>query len=294
MNLQDKIAVITGSTRGFGNALARALLARGATVVISGRRQDAVDAAVARLQSQGEAFGMACDVSIAEEVHALATKTLQRFGRIDVWVNNAGITALPGRTLDFPPEIAAQVWRVNALGTFLGTQTAVAVMKRQPAGGVIVNIYGRGSNGRPASPNGLYGASKAWITSFTRTVAQEYRDLPIRFVGFSPGMMTTDMLRVQEVVGQHILAQLRHLPMVLEALATPPEAPAAALVHLLEHNSKPFVEYRTLHSFRLLKGLARMAWMRLRGAPTLSPEALTIHPPYEPPLAGSEPPPSRE
>ncbi len=292
MNLQNKVVVITGSTRGFGHALARALLARGAAVVISGRQQATVDAVVAQLAPEGEVAGIACDVSVAAQVRALATATLARFGRIDIWVNNAGITAPPGGVLDFPPETAEHIWRVNALGTLHGTQIAVSVMKRQPEGGTIVNLYGRGSNGRPASPTGLYGASKAWVTLFTRTVAQEYRHLPIRFIGFSPGMMTTDMLQVHEVVGEQAAARLRNLPRVLAALATPPEVPAAALVHLLErHDNKPFVEYRTLRGLRLLKGLLHMAWLNLRGAPALPPEALTVRPPYEPPLPPQDTPP---
>ncbi len=284
MNLQNKVVVITGSTRGFGRALARALLARGATVVVSGRQQETVNATVAQLAPHGTVAGIACDVSIAAQVHALTTATLTRFGRIDIWVNNAGITAPPGGVLDFPPATAEHIWRVNALGTLHGTQAAVAVMKHQPEGGTIVNLYGRGSDGRPGSPTGLYAASKAWITSFTRTLAQEYRHLPIRFIGFSPGMMTTDMLQVHEVVGEQAAARLRNLPRVLAALATPPEVPAEALVRLLERNHKPFVEYRSLRGFRLLKGLAHMAWLNLRGTPDLPADQLTIQPPYEPPL----------
>ncbi len=285
MQLQGAVVVITGATRGFGHALARALLARGAKVVISGRQQETVAAAAAALASEGSVAGVACDVSVAAEVNALARAAVERFGRIDVWVNNAGIAALPGGVLDFPPETAERVWRVNALGTLHSTQAAVAVMKRQPEGGTIVNLYGRGSDLRPASPNGLYAASKAWITSFTRTAAQEHKGLPIRFIGFSPGMMTTDMLRVREVVGRQAAARLRHLPRVLAALATPPEAPAEALARLLERNTRPFVEYRTLRGFRLLKGLAHMAWLGMRGAPPPLPdEALEVQPPYEPPL----------
>lgn len=263
MNLQNAVVVITGSTRGFGHVLARLLLEKGARVVISGRAQERVDEAIARLQAYGTVSGLACDVRDAAQVYALARHAIQHFGRIDVWVNNAGIaTAAAGGILDFPPDVAERIFQVNCLGTLHGTQTAVAVMKRQGTG-TIVNLYGRGSDLRPATPAGLYGASKAWITSFTRTAAAEYRHLPIQFIGFSPGMMRTDMLDVHAIVGDTVAERMRTYPLVLQALAHPPERPAAKLVHLLETNTKRFVEYRYMSGWRLLQMLAHLAWLQL-------------------------------
>ncbi|GAB4536863.1 MAG: hypothetical protein Fur0018_27620 [Anaerolineales bacterium] len=160
---------------------------------------------------------------------------------------------------------------------------ALAVMKRQ-GHGTIVTLYGRGSDLKPATPSGLYGATKAWIASFTRTMAAEYKDLPVCFIGFSPGMMTTDMLDVQEAVGSQIAETMRKFPMALKALGSPPEVPAAELIRLLETDDKPFVEYRFMSGFRLMKMLARLAWMGMnkRARP---PEAdLTVLPPFEPPV----------
>ncbi len=291
MNLKDKVVVVTGSTRGFGHAVARALLARGSRVVISGRRQADVDRVTAALGER--AAGLACDVSVAEQVYALARFAVAQFGAIDVWINNAGISPPPGAVLDFPPEQAERVFRVNCLGTLHGTQAAVWTMTRQ-GGGTIVNLYGRGSDLRPAPLSGLYGASKAWVTSFTRTAAAEYKDLPLRIIGFQPGMMTTDMVAVRQVVGTRSIASMRYYPMILQALANPPEVPAAALVRLLERVNKPFTEYRLLRSWRLLPMLARLAWLGInrRARP---PEAdYEILPPFEPPVArepGSDLPP---
>ncbi|GAB4479144.1 MAG: SDR family oxidoreductase [Anaerolineales bacterium] len=281
MNLKNKVVVITGSTRGFGNALARAVRSKGAWVVISGRRQADVDNVVAELGER--TVGLACDVSIAEQVYALARFAVERCGRVDVWVNNAGITPPPGGVLDFPPEQAEQTFRVNCIGTLNGTQAALAVMKRQ-GHGTIVNLYGRGSDLKAATPSGLYGATKAWITSFTRSMASEYKDLPIRFIGFSPGMMTTDMLNVHEVVGQTVADAMRNFPMVLQALGNPPEVPAAQLVRLLETNDKPFVEYFFMRGWRLAKMLARLAWMGMNKQARPPQVELTVRPPFEPPL----------
>jgi NAD(P)-dependent dehydrogenase (short-subunit alcohol dehydrogenase family) len=284
MNLNGTVIVITGSTRGFGNALARALLAKGAKVVLSGREQQTVERVAAELSALGEVCGLACDVSQAAQVYALARFALERYGRIDVWVNNAGITPPPGGILDFPPEEAERAFRVNCLGTLHGTQTAVAIMKRQGSG-VIVNLYGRGSDLKPSTPSGLYGATKAWITSFTRTMAAEYQDLPIRFVGFSPGMMTTDMLTdVPYVVGETVAAQMRNFPMALKALSLPPEAPAAELARLLEENEKPFVEFRMMSGLRLLKMLAHLAWMGMNKNARPPQQQFPIQKAFEPPL----------
>lgn len=284
MQLQDAVVLITGSTRGFGNALARALLAKGAKVVVSGRKPETVKRVVAELSALGEVSGKACDVSEAGQVYALARFALERYGRIDVWVNNAGITPAPGGILDFSPEEAERAFRVNCLGTLHGAQAAVAVMKRQ-GWGTIVNLYGRGSDLKPATPLGLYGATKAWITSFTRTMAAEYRHLPIRIIGFNPGMMTTGMLTdVPYVVGERVAERMRSLPMVLKALSNPPQVPAAELVRLLEENHKPFVEFRVMSGWRRVKMLGRLAWMGVNKRARPPEQQFPVQPPFEPPV----------
>lgn len=284
MNLKNAV-VITGSTRGFGYALAYALLSRGARVVISGREPAMVERVVAELSALGPVSGLACDVSIAEQVYLLAQHALREFGRIDVWVNNAGITSPPAGVLDFPPEEAERIFRVNCLGTLHGTQTALMVMRRQQ-GGTIVNLYGRGSDLRSATPSGLYGASKAWITSFTRTMAAEYKDLPVRIIGFNPGMMTTDMLtKVEEVVGERIVRTMRFFPMVLEALAVPPQVPAEVLVRLLERNSKRFTEFRMMSGLNLFRRLLKLFWMQVNPKARPEEKELSIRPAFEPPLS---------
>ncbi len=285
MNLKNVVVVITGSTRGFGYALAYTLLSRGARVVISGREPATVERVVAELSVLGPVSGLACDVSIAEQVYALAQHALKQFGRIDVWVNNAGITSPPAGVLDLPPEEAERIFRVNCLGTLHGMQTALMVMRRQQ-GGTIVNLYGRGSDLRSATPSGLYGASKAWITSFTRTMATEYKDLPVRIIGFNPGMMTTDMLtNVEEVVGERIARTMRFFPMVLEALAVPPQVPAEALVRLLEQNSRRFTEFRMMSGLNLFKRLLKLLWMRVNRKARPAEREFSVRPAFEPPLS---------
>lgn len=283
MNLNNKVIVITGSTRGFGRAIAEEMLAVGARVIISGRKQTDVDRVVAELDKGNQVSGLACDVSIAEDVYTLARHAIREFGQIDVWVNNAGITPTAGGILDFAPDVAGQTFRVNCVGTINGTQAALHYMK--PAGkGTIVSLYGRGSDLRAATPSGLYGATKAWITSFTRTMAKEYADLGVNFVGFSPGMMFTDMLDVQEVVGQQIAGTMKNFPMALKALGNPPEVPARELVRLLETNEKPFVEYKLMSGIRLMKMMANFAWMGMNKKARPAEQEFEILPPFVAPV----------
>jgi NAD(P)-dependent dehydrogenase (short-subunit alcohol dehydrogenase family) len=279
--LKGKVAVVTGSTRGFGSAIAQELLRAGAKVVVSGRSQVVTDQAVDSLKSHGVVAGFACDVSIAEDVYQLARKALQWGEHIDIWINNAGYTPAAGSVIDFPPEETLQTIRTNCLGVFNGTQTAMSVMLPLKQG-VIVNIYGRGSDLKSATPSGLYGASKAWITSFTRTLAAEYKGAGIQIVGFSPGMMLTDMLVVDKVVGERVNETMKSMPMVLKALASPPAIPAAELVKLLETNHKEFVEYRVMRGRRALSMIARLVWMQINPKARPAPGDYPQAEPYRP------------
>jgi NAD(P)-dependent dehydrogenase (short-subunit alcohol dehydrogenase family) len=259
------------------------MLAVGARVVVSGRKQTTVDAVIAELDKGGQVIGQACDVSVADQVYALAHFATQKFGQIDIWINNAGITPMAGGILDFAPEVAEQTFRVNCVGTLNGTQAAMYYMK--PLGrGTIVTLYGRGSDLNPATPSGLYGATKAWITSFTRTMAKEYADLGVQIVGFSPGMMLTDMLDVHKVVGDQVAETMKNFPMVLKALSTPPDVPARELVRLLETNEKPFVEYKFMSGLRRIKMMAKFAWMGMNKNARPAPQEFTVLPEFEAPV----------
>jgi NAD(P)-dependent dehydrogenase (short-subunit alcohol dehydrogenase family) len=253
-------------------------------VVVSGRSQAATDQAVESLKSLGTVIGFACDVSMPEMVYRLAGRASQGNGPIDIWINNAGYTPAAGSVIDFPPEEALQTIKTNCLGVFNGTQAALSIMLPAKRG-VLVNIYGRGSDLKAATPSGLYAATKAWITSYTRTLAAEYKGTGIQIIGFSPGMMLTDMLVVEKVVGERVKETMKNMPMVLEALALPPAIPAAELVKLLETNRKEFVEYRVMRGWRAMSMIGKLVWMQInpkaRPAPVDYPCAAPFRPPIE-------------
>ena len=257
--MQDKIVVVTGSTRGFGYAIAEAMLQAGAIVIISGRSKAALEAAIKSLQPIGPVSGATCDVRRERQVYALARQTIKDFGRIDVWVNNAGYASSAGRIIDTPPAQAIDMFLANDMGTLYGTRAALHFMLQRKAG-VLVNIYGNGSFLRPASPTALYGATKAWVASFTRSLAKEVAGSGVRVVGFSPGMLLTDMLTSPNVNGEAGRAMMKNYGFVLRMLGGSPTKAAGKLVQLLRADHRPFVEYRGFKPWTPVFGLLRIAW----------------------------------
>lgn len=194
-----KTVVITGSTRGIGFGLAQGFLERGCAVAISGRSTERVDAAAQALVERFGAervLGQACDVSKYEQVQALWDAAAQRFGRVDIWVNNAGVAH--GQSSLFsqdPEEIRANI-DTNILGEIYGTRAALAGMKVQ-GGGAIYNMEGLGSTGRRVEGMTVYGTTKYALAYFNRALAQETEGTGIITGVLRPGMVVTDLLTVQ-------------------------------------------------------------------------------------------------
>ena len=279
--MKDQVVVITGSTRGFGYAIAEAMLRAGATVVISGRSEDALDAALESLGRLGSVEGTVCDVRQEEQVYALARRTVERHGRIDVWINNAGYSASAGMMLDLPPTQAIDMFLANDMGTLYGAQAALHYMLARKQG-TLVNIYGNGSFLRPASPTGLYGASKAWVTSFTRTLAQELKGSGVKVIGFSPGMLLTDMLTTPTIVGERGRAMMKNYGFVLRLLAGSPQNAAAKLVEAVESNRKEFAEYRLFKPWTVPLAMLRIGWENLSKRGKTPDFELHYEPGYKP------------
>jgi NAD(P)-dependent dehydrogenase (short-subunit alcohol dehydrogenase family) len=279
--MKNKIVVVTGSTRGFGYAIAEAMLKAGATVVVSGRNKDSLDRALQSLASTGDVHGTLCDVRQEEQVYALARKTVDDLGQIDVWVNNAGYSASAGMMLDLPPAQAIDMFLANDMGTLYGAQAALHFMLPRKDG-TLINIYGNGSFLRPASPTGLYGATKAWVTSFTRTLAQELKGSGVRVIGFSPGMLLTDMLTAPTIVGEGGKAMMKNYALVLRALAGSPENAATKLVGAVAGGGKPFAEYRLFKPWTALLGFARAGWENLTKSGKAPEFELRYEPGYKP------------
>lgn len=191
------IAVITGSTRGIGLGLAREFLKRGHSVVVSGRNQGSVDEAVAALASDvtGEAqvVGQPCDVGDLAQVQALWDAAIQNFGRVDYWINNAGLIHVYKNIADLPTEEFARIVQTNLTGVMHGTQVATAGLKTQDGGGWIYNMEGFGSDGMTRPGLTLYGTTKRAVTYFTACAIKELKETPVKVGYIQPGIVMTDL-----------------------------------------------------------------------------------------------------
>jgi NAD(P)-dependent dehydrogenase (short-subunit alcohol dehydrogenase family) len=200
----QKTFVITGSTRGIGLGLARELLTRKHRVAVSGRSTAAVEQAVAGLlpaaTDPGAVAGFACEVADRAQVEALWRAAFERFGRVDVWVNNAGISHARQRIGELADADLAAIMETNLIGMMHATQVALTGMRAQGFG-TIYNMEGFGSNGMASPGMSLYGASKNALTYFTKCLVDETRDSPVRICYLSPGIVVTDLLR-RDMSGQ--------------------------------------------------------------------------------------------
>ncbi len=194
-----KIIVITGSTRGIGHGMAAAFLEMGNRVVISGRQQAAVDQAVSGLAARfgaAKVFGFACDVRRLEQVQGLWNAAAAHFGRVDIWINNAGVAHPLTDFADFKPDTIQTVVETNIAGMMYGAIAALDGFKKQ-GGGAIYNMFGLGSTGRQVKRMALYGASKSAVAYLTRALVEETRGQPVLVGALLPGMVVTDLLTQQ-------------------------------------------------------------------------------------------------
>jgi len=265
--LADKVAVITGATRGLGLAIAHAYGREGAAVVIASRSTEAVDEAVASLRAEGiQASGRPCDVADLAQVEALAGHAREAFGRLDIWVNNAGTAGIYGPTAHITAEAFTQVLQTNILGVYHGS--LVAMRHFVPQGrGKLINVLGMGAR-RPAPLQNAYGSSKAWVRSFTLALAKEYADSGVGVFAFHPGMMRTAMLqRVDVIAGCE--ERLKVFETIVRMWANPPEVPARRAVWLASSatDGRTGLEVQATAAFHLLRGALRELWRRLLRRP---------------------------
>ena len=189
--LAGKVALVTGGTRGIGLAVARSLADDGASVVVSGRDPGRLEVAAKELEGLGaSALAVAADAAKREDADRLVDAAKERFGRIDVLVNNAGITRdqLLVRMKDDDWD---QVLDTNLRGVFLLTRAAGKVMMRQK-GGRIINVSSTaGAMGNPGQVN--YSAAKAGVIGLTKAAARELAHWNILVNAVAPGLIETDM-----------------------------------------------------------------------------------------------------
>lgn len=185
MNLKDKVVVITGSSKGFGKELAIALLREGANVVINSNNEKELEDTTKEI----EAFGICADVTKEEEVTNLADKVIEKFGKIDIWVNNAGMWIPHDFVENFDMDKVRNMFDLNVFGVINGSRVALRNMKKQNSGTLMNIISDSALAERPMSS--LYCASKWAVNGFTKSIREENKNISVLSV--YPGGMKTSI-----------------------------------------------------------------------------------------------------
>ena len=190
--LIDKVAIVTGASRGIGRAVALALAAAGAHIVVNyARSSAAADEVTAQIIADGgSAIALQADVSQGDQVETLIKATMEKWGRVDVLINNAGITR-DTLFLRMKPEDWQAVIDLNLTGVFLCTRAVSKIMLKQRSGRIINIASVAGLMGNPGQAN--YSAAKAGVIGFTKTVAKELAGRSITVNAVAPGFIKTDM-----------------------------------------------------------------------------------------------------
>ena len=196
--MDDMVAIVTGSSRGLGRAIANAFAAEGAKVVVSARLSSptglpgtAEETAEQIRSNGGEAMAMTCDVTDEEQVMAMVAQTVDKYGRIDVLVNNAGVMVLGETLMDIIPEEWDQSVAANLRGPYLCCRAVLPTMIEQKRGSII-HIGSRMGSDHEQGGGTLYSATKAAVHMFSLCLADEVREHNVAVNILSPGSLKTE------------------------------------------------------------------------------------------------------
>jgi 3-oxoacyl-[acyl-carrier protein] reductase len=231
--LQNKVAIVTGSSRGIGRAIALRLASEGAKVVVTATSQAGADKTVAEIrQNSGEASGFAVNVADAKQVEALIKQTTDHFGGLHILVNNAGITR-DNLVMRMSDEEWNVVLNTNLTGTFNCIRAASKVMMKQRSGKIINLTSIVALMGNKGQAN--YCAAKAGIIGLTKSVARELASRNVQINAVAPGFITTDMTAVLPEAAKAALTQ--SIP--LERMGTPEDV--AGVVAFLASSDADYI-----------------------------------------------------
>ncbi len=205
--MKGKIAVVTGSSRGIGLAIARSLAKNGCRVTINSRSQERINSIASELQKQGlEVIGIGADIQTREGADQLIQGTIEKWGGVDILVNNAGINR-DNLFLRMKEEEWDEVIQTNLKGMFHCTKASIRSMTRKKWGRIINISSVVGLTGNPGQAN--YSAAKAGIIGFTKTLAKEFGTRNITANVIAPGFIETEMTdRLPEKIKEEMLARI--------------------------------------------------------------------------------------
>lgn len=214
MELKNKVIVITGGSQGFGKSLASSFKNEGSIVIISSHEKENLELTANELYT--DIF--IADVTSIEDIKKLSEYVIQKYGNIDIWINNAGIQIAPSLAEEVDIKKLHHLFDVNFFGYFYGCQVALTQMKKQNSG-IIININSTaGLDGKPEIS--AYSSSKFAIKGLTESIRKEVEDLNIQVYGIFPGGMQTDIYKEKypedikeymevEIVVEKVMANLK-------------------------------------------------------------------------------------
>lgn len=187
MNIKDKVVVITGGSSGFGKSLAEAFLKEEALVVINSNNKKELK----KVSKEIGIFGICGDVTKEKDLIALARKTIKKFGKIDIWINNAGLWIPHDLVENFDMSRVDKMFDVNVFGVINGSRVALRYMKETKSG-IIINVISDSALAeRPMAST--YCASKWAVNGFTKSIREENKDKNISILSIYPGAMKADI-----------------------------------------------------------------------------------------------------
>ncbi len=226
-DLSGKVAVLTGASKGIGEAIARAFAEAGAKVVVSSRKQEAVEAVAARIrEAGGEATAIACHVGDAAARAALVEGAVATYGGIDILVNNAAANPVFGPALQVDEGAYDKIMEINLKAPFLLSKLVHPIMSER-GGGVILNISSIGGLS-PEPGLGIYSVSKAALISLTKVLAREWGPAGIRVNAIAPGLIKTKFSKTlwsNEEIADEVIGRLP-----LQRIGVPEDVASMALL----------------------------------------------------------------
>ncbi len=229
--LDGKVAVITGSTKGIGRAIAREFVREGAKVVITSSSEKNIRNTVAEFP-ESSVFGCVCDVTRIEDLERLVASASEHFGRIDCFINNAGISGSFMSVTDIDPSEWGKVIDTNLKGTYYGCRAALNYFLKENIRGKIINMAGSGTDRKSNTPwMDAYGSTKAAIARFTFAIAEEYRNSGISIMLLHPGLVRTEMISAYNPTPE-LLRQMKTFNTILDIFSQPPSLAARLAVKM--------------------------------------------------------------
>jgi NAD(P)-dependent dehydrogenase (short-subunit alcohol dehydrogenase family) len=237
-----KTVLITGSTRGLGYEMAKCFRLAGWNVVMNGVNEQRLEQAVETmrgLSGDGTAEGICASVANEADLQAMADFALERFGSIDIWINNAGVNQPMKPLWELSVSEIDAILDIDLRGAVLGSRVAVQLMEKQAEGGYIYNVEGHGSNDAMITGLNMYGTSKRAVTYFTQALAKELqeRNSKVKAGRLSPGIMITDFT-VKALGGSEDIALPEKTKNVYNILGDYPDVVAEFLVGRMLANTK--------------------------------------------------------